>query len=156
RFESATEINVGGERIAAERIFINVGGRAAVPEMPGLDKIEYLTNSSMMQLDFVPPHLLVIGGRYVGLEVGQLFQRFGSEVTISEMSPRLVQREDEDVSAAIREIVEAEGIEVRTNAKCIAFSRRGDQAAARVDCRAGSPEVAGTHVLLAVGRRPNT
>jgi pyruvate/2-oxoglutarate dehydrogenase complex dihydrolipoamide dehydrogenase (E3) component len=156
RFESANEVSVAGERIAAERIFINVGGRAVVPEMPGLDQIEYLDNSSMMRMDFVPPHLVVIGGSYVGLEFGQMFRRFGSEVSIVEMSPRLVHREDEDVSAAIREILEAEGIEIRENAKCIAFSRQGDRIAARVDCAEGSPKVAGTHVLLAVGRRPNT
>jgi pyruvate/2-oxoglutarate dehydrogenase complex dihydrolipoamide dehydrogenase (E3) component len=156
RFESANEVSVSGERIAAERFFVNVGGRAMIPEMPGLGQIEYLDNSSMMHVDFVPPHLVVIGGSYVGLEFGQMFRRFGSEVTIVEMSSRLVHREDEDVSAAIREILEAEGIAIRTNAKCIAFSRQGNQLAARVDCTEGSPQVAGTHVLLAVGRRPNT
>jgi pyruvate/2-oxoglutarate dehydrogenase complex dihydrolipoamide dehydrogenase (E3) component len=147
---------VGADRITADKIFINVGGRATVPEMPGLDQVKYLTNSSMMQVDFLPRHLIVVGGSYVGLEFGQMFRRFGSEVTIIEMGPRLVQREDEDVSAAIQEILEREGIAVRLNAKCIAFSKRREETVARVDCTAGAPEVIGTHVLLAVGRRPNT
>jgi pyruvate/2-oxoglutarate dehydrogenase complex dihydrolipoamide dehydrogenase (E3) component len=156
RFESARVVDVGAERITAERIFVNVGGRAIVPPMPGLDQVEYLTNSSMMDVDFVPPHLIVVGGSYVGLEFGQIFRRFGSEVTVLEMSPRLIQREDEDVSAAVREIVEREGIRVRLNAKCIGFARRGAELVARADCAEGPDEIAGTHVLLAVGRRPNT
>ena len=114
---------MGADRLTAERIFINVGGRAVVPPMPGLDQISYLTNSSMMQVDFLPRHLIVVGGSYIGLEFGQMFRRFGSEVTILEMSPRLVQHEDEDVSAAILEIVEREGIHVRLNAKCIGFAK---------------------------------
>jgi pyruvate/2-oxoglutarate dehydrogenase complex dihydrolipoamide dehydrogenase (E3) component len=156
RFESPHEVAVGGERLAAERIFINVGGRASVPGMPGVDKIPFLTNSSMMELDFVPPHLVVVGGSYVGLEFAQMFRRFGSEVTVVEMAPRLTKREDEDVSAAIREIIEAEGIQIRVNAECIAFSRRGDGVAVHLECRESDREVVGSHVLLAVGRRPNT
>jgi pyruvate/2-oxoglutarate dehydrogenase complex dihydrolipoamide dehydrogenase (E3) component len=156
RFESPREVSVGSERITADRIFINVGGRAVVPDMPGLGQVEYLDNSSMMQVDFVPPRLIVVGGSYVGLEFGQMFRRFGSEVAIVEMGPRLVQREDEDVSRAIQEILEAEGIEIRLNAKCISISRRGSQIAARVNCEDGPPDVYGTHLLLAVGRRPNT
>lgn len=156
RFESPREVSVGAEQLTADRIFINVGGRAAVPDMPGLEQVDYLTNSSMMQVDFVPGHLIVVGGSYIGLEFGQMFQRFGSEVTILEMKGRLIQREDEDVSAAILEIFEREGIHVRLNAKCIGFSRSGTDIVARVDCTAGSPEIRGTHLLLAVGRRPNT
>jgi pyruvate/2-oxoglutarate dehydrogenase complex dihydrolipoamide dehydrogenase (E3) component len=156
RFASRHEVTVGDERLTAERIFINVGGRALVPPMPGLDQIAYLTNSTMMDVDFVPPHLIVVGGSYVGLELGQMYRRFGSEVTIVEMAPRLIQREDEDVSAAIREIVESEGIAVRLNAKCIAFAKSGDEIVAQVICTKETPEVRGTHVLLAVGRRPNT
>ena len=156
RFESAREVSIGADRITAEKIFINVGGRATVPEMPGLDQVQYLNNSSMMGVDFLPRHLVVVGGSYVGLEFGQMFRRFGSEVTIIEMAPRLIHREDEDVSAAVKEILEAEGIEVRLNAKCIAFSKRGEETLARVDCTEGVPEVSGSHVLLAVGRRPNT
>jgi pyruvate/2-oxoglutarate dehydrogenase complex dihydrolipoamide dehydrogenase (E3) component len=156
RFESPHEIDVGGERLTADRIFINVGGRALVPRMPGVEQIEYFTNSTLLEVDFVPRHLIVIGGSYVGLEFGQMFRRFGSEVTIVEMGPRLVRREDEDVSNAIREIVEREGVTVRLNAKCISFSRRGNESVAQVDCMSGDPEVAGSHVLLAVGRVPNT
>jgi pyruvate/2-oxoglutarate dehydrogenase complex dihydrolipoamide dehydrogenase (E3) component len=156
RFESPWEIRVGEERLASDRIFINVGGRAAVPSMPGIDQIEFLTNSSMMGIDFLPKHLLIVGGSYVGLEFGQMFRRFGSEVTIVEMAPRLVHREDEDVSEAIREILEREGIQIRLNAKCIGFSRRGSEMVTRMDCSQGAPETASTHVLLAVGRRPNT
>jgi len=156
RFESPREVSVGQERITADRIFINVGGRAAVPPMPGLDQVEYLTNSSMMDIDFLPPRLTVVGGSYVGLEFGQMFRRFGSEVSIIEMGPRLVQREDEDVSVAIQEILQGEGIRLRLNAKCIGFSKRGQEIVARVDCNEESKEVSGTHLLLAVGRRPNT
>jgi pyruvate/2-oxoglutarate dehydrogenase complex dihydrolipoamide dehydrogenase (E3) component len=156
RFESPWEIGVGAERLASDRIFINAGGRAVVPSMPGLEQIEFLTNSSMMNVDFLPPHLLIVGGSYVGLEFGQMFRRFGSEVTIVEMGSRLIQREDEDVSDAIREILEREGIRIRLNAKCIGFSKRGDEAITHMDCTAGAPEISATHVLLAVGRRPNT
>src|SRR5450631_3166768 len=156
RFESPREVSVGSERLTADRIFINVGARAIVPEMPGVEQIDYLTNSSMMGVDFLPKHLIVVGGSYIGLEFGQMFRRFGSEVTIIEMGPRLVQREDEDVSAAIQEILEREGIAVRLNAKCISFSQRGEETIAKVDCAEDAPEVSGSHVLLAVGRRPNT
>jgi pyruvate/2-oxoglutarate dehydrogenase complex dihydrolipoamide dehydrogenase (E3) component len=156
RFESPREVSVGDRRLESDRIYINVGGRAIVPDMPGLDQVPYLTNSSMMAVDFLPQHLIVIGGSYVGLEFGQMFRRFGSQVTIVEMGPRLVQREDEDVSAAIQGILESEGISIRLNAKCIAFSRRGEEAVVHLDCDEPAAEAVGTHVLLAVGRRPNT
>ncbi|HTM13888.1 MAG TPA: FAD-containing oxidoreductase [Bryobacteraceae bacterium] len=156
RFESPREVSVGVERLTADRIFVNVGARAIVPEMPGVEQIDYLTNSSMMGVDFLPKHLMIVGGSYIGLEFGQMFRRFGSEVTIIEMGPRLMQREDEDVSAAVQEIVEREGVRVRLNAKCIGFSKRAEEIVARVDCTDPPEEVSGTHVLLAVGRRPNT
>jgi pyruvate/2-oxoglutarate dehydrogenase complex dihydrolipoamide dehydrogenase (E3) component len=156
RFESATEVCVARDRLSAPKIFINVGGRAHIPEMPGIDQISYLTNSSMMDVDFLPRHLVIVGGGYIGLEFGQMFRRFGSEVTIIEMAPRLIKHEDSDISQAVIEILENEGIQVRLNAKCIAFRKNGDDIAAGVDCEEGSPEVIGSHVLLAVGRRPNT
>ena len=156
RFESAHEISVGSERITADHIFINVGGRASVPPLEGLKDVNYLTNSSMMSVDFIPKHLIVVGGSYVGLEFAQMYRRFGSEVTIIEMGSTLIRREDADVSSTIREIVEREGINVRLNAECIGFSKRGDEIVARVNCQAGEPEVSGSHLLLAVGRRPNT
>jgi len=156
RFESPRDVGVGQDRLTAGRIFINVGGRAAVPPMPGLDQVPYFTNSSMMDIDFLPRHFIIVGGSYIGLEFGQMFRRFGSQVTIIEMGPRLIAREDEDISAAILEILEGEDIHVRLNAKCIGFSRRGEEIVAQVDCAAGAPEVSGSHLLLAVGRRPNT
>ena len=156
RFESSKEVSVGSERLTANRIFINVGGRAVVPKMPGIEEVPYLTNSSIMDVDFLPRHLVIIGGGYIGLEFAQMYRRFGSEVTIIETASHLAQHEDEDVSTAIRGILEQEGINVRLNATCIGFSRRGEEILAHVDCVSGDPEVSGSHVLLAVGRRPNT
>lgn len=156
RFEAAHTISVGAERLTADRVFINVGGRASMPQMPGLEEVEFFNNSSLLEIDFVPRHLIIVGGSYVGLEFGQMFRRFGSEVTIIEMGERLVRREDEDVSAAVHEIIAREGIQIRLNAKCISFSKRNDETFAQVDCTSGDPEVSGTHVLLAVGRVPNT
>jgi pyruvate/2-oxoglutarate dehydrogenase complex dihydrolipoamide dehydrogenase (E3) component len=156
RFVSPREIRVGAEMLSAGEIFINVGGRALTPPMPGLDRISYLTNSSMMGVDFLPPHLVIAGGSYVGLEFGQMFRRFGSEVTILEKGPRLVGREDEDVSAAIIECLEAEGIAVRLNAECIGFEPRGSEISVQVNCQKGEPRVTASHVLLAIGLRPNT
>jgi pyruvate/2-oxoglutarate dehydrogenase complex dihydrolipoamide dehydrogenase (E3) component len=157
RFESPREVSVGADRLTADRIFINVGGRAIVPEMPGLGEVEHLTNSSMMKVDFLPPRLIVVGGSYVGLEFAQMFRRFGSEITIIEKGPRLIHREDEDVSAAIKEILEREGIEVRLNANCIRVSKGKDgEIIAHADCATGDLATSGTHLLLAVGRRPNT
>jgi pyruvate/2-oxoglutarate dehydrogenase complex dihydrolipoamide dehydrogenase (E3) component len=156
RFVGPREVEIGGERLRAERIFLNVGGRAVAPDMPGIDQVPYLTNSSMMAVDFLPRHLVVVGGSYVGLEFGHMFRRFGSEVTVVEMSPRLVAREDEDVSAAVKEIVEHDGVHVRLNAKCIRLAKRGGDVVVTADCTEGAPEIVGSHVLLAVGRRPNT
>ena len=156
RFASPQEIEVAGERLRAERIFINVGGRALVPAMPGVDQVSYLTNSSMMDVDFLPRHLVIIGGSYIGLEFGQMYRRFGSEVTIVEMAPRLVHREDDDVSASIKDIVEHDGVNIRLNAECISLAKRGNDIVATADCTEGPPEIVGSHVLLAVGRRPNT
>ncbi len=156
RFASPQAVEIAGERLHAARIFINVGGRASAPAMPGINEVPYLTNSSMMDVDFLPRHLIIVGGSYIGLEFGQMYRRFGSEVTIIEMASRLVRHEDEDVSAAIKDIVEREGVSVRLEAKCISLFRRGDEIVAKVDCAAGAPEVAGSHLLLAVGRIPNT
>jgi len=110
----------------------------------------------MMDVDFRPEHLIVIGGSYVGLEFAQMYRRFGSEVTIVEMGPRLIQREDEDISDAIREILETEGINIRLSAECISLEKRGDKVAVNVDCSSGDKTVVGSHALLAVGRVPNT
>ena len=156
RFDGPDTVRVGDTVLQAPRIFINVGGRALVPDMPGVHDIATLTNSSMLQLDTVPRHLAVIGGSYIGLEFAQMFRRFGAEVTVVEKGPRLVSREDADISAAVRGILEAEGIHVRTDAECIAFAPHADGALVHVSCEAGAPEVVASHVLLAVGRRPNT
>jgi pyruvate/2-oxoglutarate dehydrogenase complex dihydrolipoamide dehydrogenase (E3) component len=156
RFESAHEIRVGEDLLTAERIFLNVGGRAVIPRMPGVDEVKYLDNVSILELEELPRHLVVVGGSYVGIEFGQMFRRFGSEVTIVEKGPRLVQREDEDVSAAVKEILEKEGIQVRVHAECIHFHPHGADVVVGLTCREGEPEIPGSHVLLAVGRRPNT
>jgi pyruvate/2-oxoglutarate dehydrogenase complex dihydrolipoamide dehydrogenase (E3) component len=156
RFESAREVSVGAARLTADRIFINVGGRAVIPDLPGLADVDYFTNSSIMGVDFLPRHLVIVGGSYIGLEFGQMYRRFGSEVTIVEMGPRLIHREDEDVSAAILEIFEAEGIHVHLDAKCISVSKHPSGVSLGVSCDRSIPEIAGSHLLLAVGRRPNT
>lgn len=156
RFLSSREVAVGGETLSADKIFINVGGRASVPKMPGLDDVDYFTNSTLLESDVLPKHLIIIGGSYIGLEFAQIYRRFGSAVTVIEMSPRLVPREDEDVSAAIADILQREGIAIRFNAQCISVGRRGGDVTANVDCTDGAPEVTGSHLLLAVGRRPNT
>ncbi len=156
RFEGPHAIAVNGERLEAEKIFINVGGRAFVPDLPGIREVEYLTNSTMMEVDFLPEHLIVVGGSYIGLEFAQMYRRFGSRVTVVEMGPRLGGREDEDVSDEVRGILEREGIEIRLNAKCINVARRGEQIVVGAECTSGAPEVVGSHLLLAVGRVPNT
>ncbi|HTZ67465.1 MAG TPA: mercuric reductase, partial [Roseiarcus sp.] len=156
RFLSPTTIRVGDDVLEAERFFINVGGRAVIPDSPGRDQVRTLTNTTLLELDALPRRLVVVGGSYVGLEFAQIFRRFGSAVTVVEKAPRLVSREDGEVSDAIREILEAEGIEVRLESECIRFEPRGAEIAVGVNCVAGEPEVLGSHVLLAVGRRPNT
>ena len=156
RFESPTTVRVNDERLQADKIYINVGGRASVPDMPGVHDVPFLNNSSMMDIDFVPEHLVIVGGSYVGLEFAQMYRRFGSEVTIIEMGPRLLGREDEDISQAVREILEAEGIHIRLNAKCIELAKSADGVTVRMECSEDPGEVHGTHVLLAVGRIPNT
>jgi pyruvate/2-oxoglutarate dehydrogenase complex dihydrolipoamide dehydrogenase (E3) component len=156
RLESAREVRVGDELLAAERIFINTGGRAFVPDMPGIDRVRFLTNTTMVALDRLPRHLVVVGGSYVGLEFAQMYRRFGSEVTVVEKGPRLIQHEDEDVSAAVADIMEGEGVHLRLAAECIAFEPHGDDVAVGVQCKEGDPTAVGSHVLLAVGRRPNT
>jgi len=154
--ESANSVRVNGELLEAERIVLNVGGRALVPDMPGIDEIDYLTNSGIMEVDFLPEHLVVIGGSYIGLEFAQMYRRFGSRVTVVQRGPRVIEREDEDVSEAVRDILENEGIEVRLDAECTAFRKDGEKIAVTADCTDGAEEIIGSHVLLAVGRIPNT
>jgi pyruvate/2-oxoglutarate dehydrogenase complex dihydrolipoamide dehydrogenase (E3) component len=156
RLVGPKSVRVNGEVLEAERIVVNVGGRAAVPDMPGIDEVPYLTNSSMMDVDFLPDHLVIIGGSYIGLEFAQMYRRFGSRVTIVEMAPRLIAREDADVSETIREILENEGINIRLGATCIGLRRADRLVAVTADCDPRPEDIIGSHVLLAVGRRPNT
>lgn len=161
RLISPTTVEVDGQLLEAPKIFLNVGGRANVPDMPGVNDVAYLTNVGMMQLDTLPEHLVIVGGSYIGLEFAQMYRRFGAQVTVVEMGPRLIGREDPEVSDAVREILEAEGIAVRLNAECISFSPcetegGADGVCVHVSCQEGEPAVKGSHTLLAVGRKPNT
>ncbi len=156
RLESASAVQVNGERLEADRIILNVGARAHIPDIPGSRDVDYLTNSGMMDVDFIPDYLIIIGGSYIGLEFAQMYRRFGSKVTVVEMGDRLIARDDEDVSAEVKRILENEGVEIRLTAQCVALQKRGDRIAVTVECEPAAEEVVGSHVLLAVGRRPNT
>ncbi len=155
RFVGQKQVQVGEDLLEADNIFINVGGRALVPPIPGLDTVPYLTNSSMMEVDFLPRHLIVLGGSYVGLEFAQIYRRFGSEVTVVERAQRLIAREDEDVSRAVANILADEGIDIRVDCKVAGVEMQGSNIALKVETGA-SREIVGTHLLLAIGRRPNT
>ncbi|CAG9180324.1 FAD-containing oxidoreductase [Cupriavidus pampae] len=157
RFEDARTVRVGDRLLTADKIFLNVGGRALVPDaIRGLSTVPHLTNVEALALDIVPRHLVVIGGSYVGLEFAQVFRRFGAQVTVVERGERLISREDVEVSAQVREILEAEGIHIRTDANCITVAAHAEGVEVGVDCESGEPAVVGSHVLVAVGRRPNT
>jgi len=156
-FESSNTISVGDQLLKADKIFINVGGRAYIPD--GFQDVKYLTNSSMMEIDFIPDHLMIVGGSYIGLdglEFGQMYKRFGSRVTIIEKGSRLVSREDEDVSDEIRKILEGEEINFRMEADCLSGEMIGNQIKINVDCSKGDKQITGSHLLLATGRQPNT
>ncbi len=154
RFESPHAVRVDERLLKADRIFLNVGGRAVAPAMPGLSEIDYMTNVGILELDTVPEHLVIIGGSYIALEFAQMYRRFGARVTVIEKGPRLTSREDEDVSATIKEILEAEGIDVVVDASDIRFAKRDNDF--EVIPRDGAQPIAGTHLLIAVGRQPNT
>lgn len=156
RFVGPGTIEVGPRRLTAERFFINVGARPSVPDLPGVEDVRTLTNSDLLDLDVLPEHLVVVGGGYIGLEFAQAFRRFGARVTVVEKGPRLIGREDPDISEAVRSVLEAEGVRVRTDAECIRFRSEGVGVAVGVDCGDGAPEEIASHVLLAMGRRPNT
>jgi len=156
RFEGPHEVRVGDRGLRADKIFINVGARARIPQVAGLEDVDFLTNSSMMQVDDLPEHLIIIGGSYIGLEFGQMYRRFGSRVTVVEMAPRLIGREDPDISDGVREILEGEGVDVRLGAECVRVEKRGGQIAVGVECASDSREAVGTHLLLATGRVANT
>src|SRR5258708_5312246 len=156
RFLSRTRGQGCDDVLEAERLFNDVGCRALIPDFPGGNQVKTLTNTTLLELDALPPRLVIVGGSYIGLEFAQIFRRFGSEVTVVEKMPRLISREDEGVSDAVREILEAEGVKIRLQSECIRFAPRGADIAVGVNCATGEPEEIGSHVLLAVGRRPNT
>ncbi len=156
RFVDSSRVQVGEDVLEADRIFVNVGARAFVPEIPGLAEVDYLTNSGMMEVDFLPDHLMIVGGSYIGLEFGQIYRRFGSKVTVIERGPRIISREDGDVSEAIREILEKEGIGILFNAEIERVEKQGEEIVVHMKGEAGQFQVKGSHLLIAVGRRPNT
>ena len=156
RFEGPHTVRVEDELLESDQIFINVGARAHVPSIAGLDRVRYRTNSSMMAVDFLPQHLVIIGGGYIGLEFAQMYRRFGSRVTLIHRGDRLLPRESADVSSAVKEILGSEGVDVRLNAECVRVDTLGDQIVASATCDDGPPDMAGSMLLLAVGRRPNT
>jgi pyruvate/2-oxoglutarate dehydrogenase complex dihydrolipoamide dehydrogenase (E3) component len=156
RFVGPKRVAVNGVELGADRIFINVGGRASIPPISGLDQVPYFTNSSMMDIDFLPPHLIILGGSYIGLEFAQIYRRFGSEVTVVELAPRLIAREDEDVSLAVADFLKEEGIDVRVDSKVVGVERQGNSIAVKVESAGKISQVVGTHMLVAIGRRPNT
>ena len=156
RFVAEKKVAVNDAELSADRIFLNVGARAAIPPIPGLDRVPYLTNSSMMDIDFLPAHLVILGGSYVGLEFAQAYRRFGSDVTVIELGARLISREDEDVSRAVADFLNDEGIDVRVDSKVVSFQKQGNAIAVTVESGGKSSQIVGTHVLVAIGRRPNT
>jgi pyruvate/2-oxoglutarate dehydrogenase complex dihydrolipoamide dehydrogenase (E3) component len=156
RFTAPRAVEVGGRTLRAEKIFLNVGGRALVPDMPGLKDVPFLTNSSIMELDRVPEHLVIIGGSYIGLEFAQIYRRLGAQVTVVEKFDKLLPREDDDIAAEIRAILEREGVVIRTGAECMEVSRKGERVVVGLHCKGGEPLAEGSHLLLAVGRQPNT
>ena len=149
-------LQVGTRTFEAPRIFINVGGRAQVPSMPGIADVPFLNNERIMHLNQLPEHLIVVGGSYIGLEFAQMYRRFGSRVTVIEAGPRLVGREDPDVSSAIADMLAAEGIEFRFGATCIGLEQHGERVAVTASCDGSQPVVDGSHILIATGRVPNT
>ncbi len=156
RFIADKKVAVNGFELEANRIFINVGGRASIPPIAGLDQVPYFTNSSMMDVDFLPSHLIILGGSYIGLEFAQVYRRFGSEVTVIELAPRLIAREDEDVSRAVAEFLKEEGIDVRVDSRVVGVEKQGNSIAVKIESAGKISQVLGTQVLVAIGRRPNT
>jgi pyruvate/2-oxoglutarate dehydrogenase complex dihydrolipoamide dehydrogenase (E3) component len=156
RFTGPHDVSVNGEALTAPRIVINTGGRALVPAIPGLDDVPYLTNTSIMELDYVPEHLIVAGGSYIGLEFAQAYKRFGAKVTVIELADRLIPREDPDISDAVRDILAEEGLVIRLGAKILSVKRHGNGVAVNYEMGGTEEQVAGSHLLLAIGRRPNT
>jgi pyruvate/2-oxoglutarate dehydrogenase complex dihydrolipoamide dehydrogenase (E3) component len=156
RFIGPRRVKVNARTLEAERVFLDVGARAAVPDLPGVNDVPFFNNSSMMGVDFTPRHLVIVGGSYIGLEFAQMYRRFGSEVTVIERSPKMLPREDDDVAEEIQAILKRENIRLRTDAECMALAREGRSITVRLECRRGRKVASASHVLLAVGRTPNT
>lgn len=156
RFVAPHALAVDDTTYEAEQIFLNVGGRPSAPPIEGLASVPYLTSSTMMDIDFLPEHLVIIGGSYIGLEFAQMYRRFGSEVSVVEMSPRIIPREDPEISDAIRIALEQEGVKFHTGAQCIEVHKEGPDIALGVSRDGAPPTVQGSHLLVAAGRRPNT
>ena len=156
QFESSNVVSVNGEQLQADKVFINVGARARIPDMPGLNEIDYFTNSTIMDVDYLPEHLVIVGGSYIGLEFAQMYRRFGSKVTVIEKSQRLLPREDDDVSEAVKDILENEGIDIRPGAECISFAKQGTNICVTDSCNNERHSIIGSHVLLALGRETNS
>jgi pyruvate/2-oxoglutarate dehydrogenase complex dihydrolipoamide dehydrogenase (E3) component len=156
RFAGPETMRVNDDTLHAKKIFLNVGARPTVPDLPGAAKVKYLTSTTILEMKTVPEHLIVVGGSYVGLEFAQMFRRFGAEVTVVERAPRLVSHEDDDVSDEIRKILEAEGVRVEVSSNCIRLEQRDRGPAVQMDCDGEGREVVGSHILLAMGRTPNT
>ena len=154
RFEGPHTIRVDDQLLEADKIFLNVGGRAVVPDIPGLSDVEFLTNVGILDLDTLPEHLVIVGGSYIALEFAQMYRRFGARVSVVEKGPRLTAREDEDVSAAVKEILEAEGIEIHVGATAMRVVKQDN--GFDLYPRDGADPISGTHLLIATGRRPNT
>jgi len=154
--EGTNRVRVNGSLIEAEKIFLNVGGRPSVPNITGIQEVDYLTSSSILEVDFLPEHLIIVGGSYIGLEFAQMYRRFGSEVTVVELGDRIIARDDPDVSAVAQQVLEQEGVKFALNANCFSVGREGDDVIVKVECDDGPPQVRGSHLLLAVGREPNT
>jgi pyruvate/2-oxoglutarate dehydrogenase complex dihydrolipoamide dehydrogenase (E3) component len=156
RFVADKTLAVDGVRLTADRIFLNVGGRALIPRLAGLDQVPYQTNTSVLELDSVPQHLVVLGGSYVGLEFAQIFRRFGSEVSVIELAPRVIPREDDDISRAVAEILDDEGVSLYLDSKVIAVEKQGNYIAVKMASAGSTSQLLASHLLVAVGRRPNT
>jgi pyruvate/2-oxoglutarate dehydrogenase complex dihydrolipoamide dehydrogenase (E3) component len=156
RFTAPRTLRVNDRELTAPRIFLNLGGRALVPDLPGVHDVPTLDNRTVMELNEVPEHLVIVGGSYIGLEFAHVMRRFGAQVTVVEKSPRFLPREDDDVAAGVRAILEAEGVRIETGAECLSLSRQGARVAVGAECASDIAPIEGTHVLLAVGRRPNT
>ena len=156
RFVEPHAVAVDGDVLQADQIIIDVGARARIPDWSGLDEVPYFTSSSMMDVEQVPEHLIIVGGSYIGLEFAQIYRRFGSQVTVVEMHDRLISRDDEDVSTAVQEILEDEGIRFRLKAECLSARPDPEGVAVKLSCDEDPEEEIGTHLLVAVGRVPNT